>query len=271
VCVVGGGYTGDELVAELDDFFHDYVIPRYRSIGERDYRLVLLEASGEILRGVHPTLAAHAHRKLRREGIEVRTNTRVTRVRADAVEVAGGESLPVGLTVWAGGVTGHPVLAQLPVDRDRQGRIIVTRQLRLARHPEVYGAGDAVVVRDKPEVSIPIVPAALAQARLAAGNLIADLEGRRLADIDFAPRGMLVSLGERDAVVELMGARFSGYLAWLFWNAVHLYKLVGLRKQIQVALDWSLAQIFPRDSSIIRRPSRCPICARLRRSERSAA
>jgi len=41
-----------------------------------------------------------------------------------------------------------------------------------------------------------------------------------------------------------MGLKFSGYLAWLFWNALHLYKLVGFRKQIQVALDWSLAQFF---------------------------
>ena len=58
-----------------------------------------------------------------------------------------------------------------------------------------------------------------------------------------------------------MGLKFSGYLAWLFWNALHLYKLVGFRKQIQVALDWSLAQFFPRDSSMMRQTPRCPICA----------
>src|SRR5262249_40855796 len=111
------------------------------------------------------------------------------------------------------------------------------------------------------EASIPIIPAALAHARLAADNIIADLAGRSPAVIDFAPRGMLVSLGERDAVVDVMGLKFSGYLAWLFWNALHLYKLVGFRKQIQVALDWSLAQFFPRDSSMMRQPPRCPICA----------
>jgi len=73
---------------------------------------------------------------------------------------------------------------------------------------------------------------------------------------------MLVSLGERDAVVEVMGVRFSGYAAWLFWNALHLWKLVGFRKQLQVAVDWGLAQVFPRDSTIMRRASRCPICHR---------
>jgi NADH:ubiquinone reductase (H+-translocating) len=132
--------------------------------------------------------------------------------------------------------------------------------MRVPAHPEVYGAGDAVTVSGRPEASIPIIPAALAHGELVAANILADISGRPLASISFAPQGMLVSLGERDAVVEVMGLRFSGYFAWLFWNALHLYKLVGFRKQLQVALDWSLAGAFPRDSAIMRPPPRCPIC-----------
>ncbi|HEY7521079.1 MAG TPA: NAD(P)/FAD-dependent oxidoreductase [Methylomirabilota bacterium] len=260
ICVVGGGYTGVELIAELQDLFHSYVVPRYRGIGPDDYRLLVIEAGSEILRGVHPTLAERARRKLWHEGIEIRTNTRVTRVREGAVE-AGGEVIPVGLTVWAAGVTGHPMLAHIDAERDRLGRLLTLPTMQLKKHPDVYGAGDAVAVEGKPDASIPIIPAALAHAQLAAENILAELQGRTLAAIDFAPRGMLVSLGERDAVVEVLGLRFSGYFAWLFWNALHLWKLVGFRKQLQVAVDWGLAQIFPRDTAMMRRPSRCPICA----------
>ena len=71
---------------------------------------------------------------------------------------------------------------------------------------------------------------------------------------------MLVSLGMNYAVVNLKGLKFSGYAAWLTWNAIHLLKLVGLKKQVQVALDWSLATLFPRDTSIIRTPRRCRLC-----------
>jgi NADH dehydrogenase len=260
VCVVGGGYTGVELIAELQDLFDAYIVPRYRGIGPGDYRLLLLEAGGEILRGVHPTLAERARRKLWREGIEIRTGTRVTRVLERAVE-AEGELIPVGLTVWAAGVAGHPSLAHVDAERDRLGRLLTLPTMQLKGHPEVYGAGDAVAVEGKPDASIPIIPAALAHARLAAENILSELAGRPLGTIDFAPRGMLVSLGERDAVVEVLGLRFSGYAAWLFWNAVHLWKLVGFRKQLQVAVDWGMAQVFPRDTAIMRRPSRCAICA----------
>ena len=261
VCVVGGGYTGVELIAEIQDFFHSYVVPRFRGIDPGDYRLLVIEAGEEILRGVHPTLAERARTKLWREGIEIRTGTRVTRVLPGAVE-AGGETIPVGLTVWAAGVKGNPVLAGLPLERDRLGRVVVDEHLRVPGHPDVYGAGDAITVQGRPDASIPIIPAALAHGCLVAGNIVAELQGRPPGTIDFAPRGMLVSLGERDAVVEVMGLRFSGYLAWLFWNALHLYKLVGFRKQIQVFVDWWLATIFPRDSAIMRPPSRCPICRR---------
>jgi NADH:ubiquinone reductase (H+-translocating) len=188
------------------------------------------------------------------------------------VEIEGAEQIPVGLTVWAAGVKGHPVLADLPVEHDRLGRVVVDPHLRLPGHPEVYGAGDAVTILGRPEASIPIIPAALAHGRLAADNIAADLAGRALETIEFRPQGMLVSLGERYAVVEIMGLRFSGYAAWLFWNALHLYKLVGLRKQLQVALDWWLARVFPRDSAIMGRPPRCAICARaLRPRHRDAA
>jgi NADH:quinone reductase (non-electrogenic) len=260
VCVVGGGYTGVELIAELQDFFESYVVPRYRGIDAGDYRLLLLEAGQEILRGVHPTLARRARQSLWREGIEIRTGTRVTRVGPGSVETHGGDAIPVGITVWAAGVKGHPTLAALAAERDRLGRVVVDANLRLPRHPEVYGVGDAVTIEGRPDASIPIIPAALAHGRLAAENIVADLEGRPLRAIEFAPRGMLVSLGEKHAVVEVMGLRLSGYPAWLFWNAVHLYKLVGFRKQVQVALDWWLARWFPRDSAIMREPSRCPVC-----------
>jgi NADH dehydrogenase len=260
VCVVGGGYTGVELITELQDLFHSYIVPRYRGIDPGDYSLLLVEAGDEILRGVHLALAQRARARLDREGIEVRTRTRVTRVLAGAVEINGTVLFHVGLTVWAAGVAGSPSLAALPIARDRLGRIIVEGTLRVPGHPEVYGVGDAVTIEGNAGASIPIIPAALAHGRLAAENIVADLAGRAPDVIDFAPRGMLVSLGERDAVVEVMGLRFAGYLAWLFWNALHLYKLVGFRKQIQVAIDWSLARFFPRDSAIMRPPSGCAMC-----------
>jgi NADH dehydrogenase len=259
--VVGGGYTGVELAAELRDLLYRHVGPRYRGISLADARLRLLEAGDEILRGVDPYIAKKARRKLEREGIEVRTKAPVARISPGQVELKDGEKVDAGLVVWTAGVRAHPLLATLPVKKNEAGRLVVTRMLHLPDHPRVFAIGDNAVVQDvPPEQSLQIAPVAIQQARIAAENVARGVARQTFIGYAYEPRGMLVSLGMNDAVVNIMGFKLSGYWAWLLWNAVHLVKLVGLKKQLQVAFDWGLAQLFPRDTSIIRPPHRCRFC-----------
>ena len=258
--VVGGGYTGVELITELQDFLFDYVAPRYRGIPRKEIKLILLEAAPEILRGIDAGLASHASKRLRVEGIEVRTNARVTRCEEGEVEINGSEVIHAETVVWASGVRAHPQVEALPGPHDRIGRAVVNEHLQLEGHPEVFIVGDsgaAVTAANAPQVA----PVAMDHGRVAARNIAsARAGGGRLEGYQYMPKGTLVSLGMNYAVVSLGGLRFSGYFAWLLWNAVHLYKLVGLKKQVQVALDWSLAAIFPRDAAIVRRPRSCKFC-----------
>ena len=258
--VVGGGYTGVELITELQDFLFDYVAPRYCGIPRKEIQLILLEAAPEILRSIDAGLAAHASKRLRVEGIQVRTNARVTRCEEAGVEINGSEVIRADTVVWASGVRAHPQVEALPGTHDRIGRAVVNEHLQLEGHPEIFIVGDsgaAVTAANAPQVA----PVAMDHGRIAARNIASARAGRRkLESFRYMPQGTLVSLGMNYAVVSVGGLRFSGYFAWLIWNAVHLYKLVGLKKQVQVALDWSLAAIFPRDAAIVRRPRTCKLC-----------
>ncbi len=258
--VVGGGYTGVEIASELQDFLFGYVVSRYRRLPRSEIRLVVLEAAPEILRGVHPSLAGHAAKYMRKEGIELRTGARVTRCLAAGVEINGAETIHSETVIWASGVRAHRLVASLPGPHDRIGRCVVNEFLQLEGHPEVFIAGDssaATTALDAPRVA----PVAIQHGKIAAKNIAAIAAGGgAAASYKYEPMGMLVSLGMNYAVVDLGGLKFSGYFAWLFWNAVHLFKLVGFKKQIQVALDWMLASVFPRDASIVRRPRNCKFC-----------
>lgn len=259
--IVGGGYTGVELVAELHDLIYRHVGPRYRGIRLAEVRLLLLEARSDILVGVDPDLAARARSKITRQGIGVRTQTKVTRAAPGRLEVGGDEIIETGLIIWTAGVRAHPLLDSLPAEKNKVGRVFVTPQLHLPDFPRVFAIGDNAVVQGAPPEQTPqIAPVALEQARLAAENVARAVSHQHYASFEFEPKGMLVSLGMNYAVVNLKGLKFSGYAAWLTWNAIHLLKLVGLKKQVQVALDWSLATLFPRDTSIIRTPRRCRLC-----------
>lgn len=257
--IAGGGYTGIEIVTELHDFLFGYVVRYYRGIAAEDIRLVVLEATAEVLRGVHPKLAAHSLRLLQRKGIEVRTNSPVVRCAPDGVEIRGGEFISSPTVVWSAGVRAHHLIESLPGQHDRAGRVIVNEFLQLDGHPEVFVAGDSAAAVNAPGAPL-VAPVAIVQGRLAARNLLHMTRGESLESYRYVSQGMLVSLGMNYAVVNIGRIRFSGYLAWLFWNAVHLFKIVGPKKQVQVAIDWMLATIFPRDAMIIRRPRRCPLC-----------
>jgi NADH:quinone reductase (non-electrogenic) len=266
VVVVGGGYTGVELMAELRDFFHQYVVRRFRGIHREDLRLVLVEAAPEILRSVHPSLARHAVERLRRGGVEIRTGAKVTRCLPEGIEIGGAEFIPAYTVVWAAGVRAHALVEALPGPHDRIGRAIVNEHLQLEGHPEVFVAGDSAAPSNALEAPR-IAPVAIEQGDLAARNIRHLERGGSLESYAFVDKGSLVALGMNYAVVNIFGIRFRGYLAWLFWNAIHLLKLVGFKKQVQVAFDWALATVFPRDAASVRRPRACPLCGNSRAAE----
>jgi NADH dehydrogenase len=257
--IVGGGYTGVELVTELHDLLFGYVSRKFRGIRREEIRLVLLEATQDILRGVHPSLAAHSRRRLAKKGIEVRTNAAAAKCFAGGLELRSGEIIRAETIVWTAGVRAHEIVEALPVEHDRIGRAVTNEFLQLEGHPEVFVIGDsaaAASAADAPRVA----PVAIGQGRIAAANIIHQLRGQPLESYKYVSQGMLISLGMNYAVVNVAGLRFSGYFAWLFWNMIHLYKLVGLKKQIQVAGDWLLGLFFPRDAVIVRRPRNCRYC-----------
>jgi NADH:ubiquinone reductase (H+-translocating) len=259
--IVGGGYTGVELIAELHDLLFRYVTKRFRGIGAKDIRLILVEASDHVLHGVHPKLAAYSRRRLDREGIEVRTNAPAARCFAGGVELKSGETLTAETVVWTAGVRASKLIEALPGEHDRIGRLMVNESLQLPTHPEVFVAGDSAAAVSAPDAPR-VAPVAIDQGGLAARNIAHLARGERLESYRFVSKGVLVSLGMNYAVVNVAGVTFGGYFAWLFWNAFHLYKLVGLKKQMQVAVDWTMALIFPRDAMIVRRQRDCPYCGR---------
>ncbi|MBI3668272.1 MAG: NAD(P)/FAD-dependent oxidoreductase [Acidobacteria bacterium] len=257
--IVGAGYTGVELVSEMHDFLFHYVVGRYRGISPAEIRLIVVEDAQEILRGVHPKLAKHAKKRLQVEGIEIRLGARATRCFPGGVEVNSSQIIPAETVVWAAGVRAHELVEALPGPHDRIGRAIVNEHLQLETHPEIFVVGDSAAAVTAPEAPR-VAPVAIAHGRLAARNIAHLEKGEPLESYRYTSQGILISLGMNYAVVDIWGLKFSGYFAWLLWNAVHLFKLAGLKKQLQVAIDWWLAVVFPRDASIVRRPRRCKLC-----------
>jgi len=59
--------------------------------------------------------------------------------------------------------------------------------------------------------------------------------------------GMLAPLGRRSAVAEILGLKFSGFVAWFMWRSIYLSKIPGWDRKFRVALDWFFDIFLPRD------------------------
>jgi NADH:ubiquinone reductase (H+-translocating) len=61
--------------------------------------------------------------------------------------------------------------------------------------------------------------------------------------------GQLATIGEREAVAEVFGLHFKGFIAWWMWRTIYLAKLPGTMRKLRVMIDWTFDLVFPRDIS----------------------
>ncbi|HKJ35130.1 MAG TPA: FAD-dependent oxidoreductase, partial [Solirubrobacterales bacterium] len=144
---VGGGYSGLEALAELQDFAADAIqqYPRARLHG---MRFMLVEAADRVLPEIASELADYATRELRGRGIEIRLGTSLDSVAEDSVALSTGERIPSRTVVWTAGVVAHPSLRSMGIELDERGRIPVDDHLRVPGLEGVYAAGDCAAVPD---------------------------------------------------------------------------------------------------------------------------
>jgi NADH dehydrogenase len=245
--VAGGGFSGVEAVAELNDFVR-VAARSFRNIRAGEIRVVLLHAGALILPELPASLAEFAQRLLGRRGVEIRLNTRLAGATADTAMLAGGERIATRTLVSTVPSGPNPIVAALPLKMER-GRIVVDATLAVSEHPGVWALGDCAAARDARtgEICPPTAQHATRQAGRVARNIAATLRGEPRRAFAFTALGKMGSLGRRSAVAEIFGLKVSGFLAWWIWRTIYLLKLPGFDRKLRVATDWTLDLVLPPD------------------------
>jgi NADH dehydrogenase len=247
--VAGGGYSGVETAAEVNDFVREAERESYPVIQPEDVSVILLHSGQRILPEISESLARFAHRKLVEKGVQVRLGARLASATADHVTLESGERIDAHTLIVAIGASPNPVVQQLGVPLER-GRIKVDRTMRLADGGPVWALGDcaAVPLPKTGEPSPPTAQFALRQGAAAARNVAAAIEGRPPKPFTFTGLGEMVSLGSGAAVAELFGKiKVAGPLAWIMWRTFYLMRLPSFERKLRVWLDWNMDRVFRRD------------------------
>jgi NADH:ubiquinone reductase (H+-translocating) len=204
---------------------------------------MLLEGGPRLLPSYPESLSAQAKQKLRRLGVEVRTETLVTDIRPGSV-IAAGWTIPTQTVIWAAGNTASPVLRDLGAPLDRMGRALVEPDCTIPGHPEVFVLGDAAAFEHQSGGTLPgICPVAIQMGEYAARTIAGDLAGRPRRAFNYWDKGQLAVIGRGQAVADIWRLHFGGFLAWLIWIFVHVFFLIGFRNRVLVLLQWAWSYI----------------------------
>jgi NADH dehydrogenase len=241
--VIGGGPTGVELAGTLAEVARRTLRRDFRRIDPVDTNIILLEGAPRVLPAYPADLSRSAEAQLRRLGVEVHTGTMVTAVEPGGIHI-GDTWLPAAVTLWAAGVAASPLGRLLGVPTDKAGRVLVTPDLSVPGHPEVFVVGDLAALEDARGKPVPgLAPAAIQQGRCAAGNILSHLSGEPPKAFAYHDKGMLATIGRAAAVADFGPVHLSGLVAWLAWLFVHILFLVGFRNRIAVLFDWALSYL----------------------------
>jgi len=245
--VAGGGFSGVEAVAELNDFVRA-AARSFRHLDPAEIRVVLVHAGALILPELPKSLAEFAQDILMRRGVEIRFETTLVGATADAALLADGERIMTRTLVSTVPSGPNPLIAMLPLKTER-GRVVVDATLAVPDYPGVWAVGDCAAIRDAKtgEPCPPTAQHATREAKCAARNIVATLRGQARRPFSFKALGKLGALGRRSAVAEILGIRLSGFVAWWLWRTIYLLKLPGLDRKIRVATDWTLDLFLPPD------------------------
>jgi NADH dehydrogenase len=244
----------------LNDFILDSIKYFYHNLQKSYVRIILVNSGGRILPEVTEDLADFALQKIRRNGVEVILNTRVTDITSENVKLDQGTIINTQTIIWAGGGKPQTLLSALSCKHDISGRIMTNNFLEVAGFTDsVIALGDCACVTD-PNTGKPYPPTAqhaLRQGKIAAINLISKIKGKEnhKEPFDYKTKGVMTLIGKRNGVGIILGHKVHGFVAWWFWRSYYLVNLPTVEKKLRVSVDWIIDLFFKRDVTRLKTPT----------------
>ncbi|KAI1760138.1 FAD/NAD(P)-binding domain-containing protein [Hypoxylon sp. FL1150] len=282
--IVGGGPTGIEYAGELHDLIRDDLKKTYPDL-MKHVSITVYDVAPKVLPMFDKKLADYAMDRFNREGIQVKTEHHIRRIRPDEecegclkmkITEYGEEEVGAGIVVWSTGLMQNPLAQKLEsktfklqssdlemqLQKDaKTGGIITDDSLRVhmvpraatleeregqaTPLPDVYGIGDCTVISG---LSLP------ATAQVASQQATYLAKRLNKGDLDAKPFkfrnwGTMTYLGSWTAIHQSSADELKGWMAWVLWRTAYLTRSMSIRNKLTVPFYWAISWIFGRDIS----------------------
>ncbi len=243
--IVGGGPTGVETAGALAELITHVMRKDFPRLNLSEAHVVLLEAAADLL-GAYPSeLRQATSRLLKKKHVDIRLNSKLESYNGQEVKLADGIRIETQTVIWTAGVKATEIVDELKVDKAAGGRIRIEPTLQLPGHPETFVIGDAAFLLDEKGLPLPMISTVAIQQGVFTAKSIRNLmSGKALSHFHYKDPGLLATIGRNAAVARIFGISFSGYIAWVIWVFLHIYRIIGFRNRIIVMFNWAWDYIF---------------------------
>lgn len=260
IAIVGGGPTGIELTAELDDLSKHELKYLYPRIADK-IRISIYDVAPNILSSYDKKLYEYANSQLVRRNVNVATSARIEKVDASAMYFKKKDSdtpdrVPYGMLIWATGNKNVVLIDELAshIRTSEKGlkRILTDNHLRAFKgqdeiYDSVYALGDAA---DIDGASLPTTAeVAVQKAKYLIGNLNAARSPAPGKPFEYRQKPLVSYIGQHDGVIAGREGRegWTGKSAWLAWRSGSVMWTRSWRNRLAILITWTLNAIFGKE------------------------
>ena len=247
VVVIGGGPTGCELAASLNDLMRHTLERDFKQLDPAQCTVTLVDPGDRVLRAMDPQLSKAAGDHLLNCGVQLLLGGRVKELQAGRVVVtttAGEQALEASTICWTAGVSASP-LGKLLAERsgctvDRGGRVVVEPDFSIPGHPEIRVVGDLCSYSHTADAKpLPgMAGPAVQMGGWVAADILARSQNQTHKPFLFSDFGSMAVVGPLFAVANLRGLKVSGSFGWLLWGLAHLAFMPDTENRLTLLTKW---------------------------------
>lgn len=240
--VAGGGFSGVEVCAELNDFVRS-VGESYFHMNREDMRVVLVHSHDRVLNGEMPDeLGSYAQKVMAKRGVEFIFNQHLQTATPELALLQDGSRIFTRTLISTVPSSPNPVVVTIDVPKER-GRIQADLKMQVQGTTNIWALGDCALIPSPTGEGYcpPTAQFAIREAAVCAHNILAAIDGRAPQEFAFRELGKMASLGHHRAIARLFNRiDLEGFLAWIFWRTVYWAKLPGFDRKLRVGASWLL-------------------------------
>lgn len=243
--IVGGGPTGVETAGALAELITHVMRKDFPRLDLKEARVILLEAGASLIASYPDELRQATLRLLQNKNVDVRLNTKMLDFNGQRVTLGDGSVIETQTLIWTAGAKAAEIIETLPAEKASMGRVRINPTLNLPQFPEAFVIGDAAFLVNGNDQPLPMLSTvAIQQGQAAAKNIRLMIEGKEPKAFHYKDPGLLATVGRNAAVARIFGISFSGFIAWVIWVFLHIYRIIGFRNRLIVMFNWAWDYLF---------------------------